>query len=396
MNRPACALVLVTATALLTAGAADGADGYVARLNNSLSRAEATLFQAKRDELWNSEIPALFEIALVGMRLAHPPIALAGGPGPLVRTQEQEEELLLARFKVSKNPDIQGMILYYLPQPSSQRATEVAQRAFRESTFPKVRGAAFYALRIGHPKEEEAYNGFAREVIGWLSDPEQEVDLEYAIRAFGLWFEYNRWVQEELRRLSPERQAVVLGRFVEYLSSTDSNNQASAANAIARTGFRNAGSVLLETVDRLSESKSRTLEVTLIWRDGMTSTQDRLLSTEDWASPLGLRLLRKAMLGTNDRLARAAERLYVRSLSELLRPEEIQRQLMYVKLSGLGTVAANARNRLIEDLNKDVERVCELLRPGIGAAYSLDGRDLDLLKESGLHESIVSLLRTKE
>jgi len=380
-----CHRLLLVGFLLLVSVKSIAGEAYVERSQNDLTVAEIALYKAKSAELWDSEDPRLFEIALLGGPIGRfRNKVLAGGVGPMGSRDEMAAKMW-KRFENTKNPDIQAVILSYMPLTAIDKSQDKALNAFRKSPHSKVRAAALALLNMsGAFRKQKTYGGFVKEALEWLTSDKAEVDLTYAIRQMYYWIDNGTIVRTRLSKMTRKQQQCLLDRLAEYLASRDALTRERAAKALIATRLRNAYSILLETAERMRGDACLKLLDTLLMRTEQ-------LPLETWESPAGMRILRRAIIDGEDSLSNSAERKYGEVLKKRFEPKAVRRQLIVLRLSRLQVTVPRSRVRLIRELNRDKEEVNHVLEAD-GQIVAFGQTELESLKKEGLHESILKNL----
>jgi hypothetical protein len=359
-----------------------GGEAFAERSQKGLTVIELALHKAKGTELWDSEDAHLFEIALLTGPIGRfRNKTLAGGIGP-VGSLDVMAAKMWKRLEGSKDPDIQAMVLSYMPLTAVDKSQEKALSAFHKSPHPRVRAAALVLLtRSTAFRRQKAYADFVEKALEWLASEKAKVDLRYAIRHLCYWINNGTVVRTALSEMTPRQRQRILDRLAEYLASRNTVTRQRAAKALMATRLPAAYSVLL---DRAEQTRG----VELL---GILLMETEQLPIEYWRLPAGMRLLRRSMIEGKDALAASAEKKYKEAFKKSGQASVVQRQLLMLKLLRLQVSGPSLRARTIAQLNEARNEVVRAL-DACPHLPLFSQAEVEGLKKEGLSEKIAKKL----
>ena len=329
--------------------AADQSPGTLAR----------ALYEAKGEELWDSEEPLEFRIAL-HERLNDAHTFFRPGKPADTAAEKRLAEAARRRYEVARNPEVRALILWHR---LLDHATTMD--AWRHADSPMVRGAAMAATwrRLDELEAKERAE-FLGEATAWLTG-EGEVDLKYVVS--GLTYRLPS-IREHLRAVPVEARWRLMKRLAWYLESPTPAIRRRAAWAMARIDVPGGNEFLLAAICQsgLGEA-AETADYLLDFRR---------LPMQQWDCPSGLRLLRHLMASGGVGTAR-------HYYKELRGPRETARVLLSTQLGSF-------RPSVVR-LNEMGPQILEELAAGWRPADYTDA-EVEALRAKGLNDEIADAL----
>jgi hypothetical protein len=243
---------------------------------------ERVLYEARGEDLWVSEEPCEFRIALE-QRLNDVHTFFRPSQPPNPQGEKRLQEAARQRYAVARSPEVKALLLWHR---LLDHATTVD--AWRHDGSSMVRGAALGALsQTPHEPDVEDKEEFLKEATAWLTG-EAEIDLKYVVS----WLAYQLpAIREHLQAVPVEGRWRLMKRLAWYLESPTPAIRGRVAWAMTQVNVPGGDEFLMSAIDKLRPAWAVDVAERLFRFDYRPS--------ERWDSPAGLRLLRHLMANGN-------------------------------------------------------------------------------------------------
>jgi len=339
------------------------------------------LYDTMPERLWNSEDSSLVLAAIAGDYARHiVPLMSSAEWTPhqevLEKVWAEKRPEYRRHFEEGKNPYVKALILRHYPffyGPPDEWVLKI----WHETQNPTIRGAAFYVLtrsNLSPLKKDDATSlAFHEEAIAWLSSPETEPDLCYALGACAGWLADPR---ESANALPLKDRQRIVDRLAEYLDSSDWRDTSAAVWALCHIEFPGRSELILNAIARWQGAEGAKMARMLL--DG-----NRVLPLEEWNNPVGLAILRSMILGRDPDCVSDGFIAYrdLRGLQAALR----------VMVSAAFAGGSGIRKKAVLVLSGRKEQVLAALADGWRPADYTD-EEVEALRAMGLPDEIADAL----